>query len=41
LDKIFGQVYRNWKGPDYSRKNLDWIRIAKISSLLNTNHTGP
>jgi len=27
-------------GPDYSRKTLDWSRIAKISDLFNTTiHT--
>jgi len=30
---MFGQVYRIRLGPDYSMKNLDWIRIAKIPDL--------
>jgi len=36
LDQISGQVYRIRIGPDYSKKILDWIRIAKISNLFNT-----
>jgi len=40
LDQIFGQVYRIRIGPDYSMKTLDWIRIAKIFNLFNTNREG-
>ena len=37
MDQIDGQVYRIRIGPDYTRKILDWIRIAKISKLFNTS----
>ena len=35
--QIFGQDCRIKIGLDYTMKILDWIRIANISDLFNTN----
>jgi len=36
IGKIFGHVYRNRIGLDYTMKIFDWIRMAKISDRFNT-----